>query len=555
MKTQLILINFLIPLFCFGQSVFLSNQTLISIKDQSFLSVRGDVVSTTTNASFHNTDTILVLGDWENYSSANLMMNPSGGVIKLNGLNQTVKGSFTTNFYDLRLENTGIAYLRQVDAEVLGFLHCNDREFNVDSQTVYILNPQINAVQTGLNNQYGFISSSEKGGISRMVDQNAAYLFPVGSSQNFSRFRPIEIEPQNNQPDQFKVSFVNDDPSNFGLDRSLKDFEICTVNPLYFHMIENQNQSQADLYFYTDTIADGDFDGFSQWKNLQWNLKSNLSTAPAKFGLSAYRVDSTVHDYFSENFALVVQSPALTMQAIPNPICENQEVLLTAIGNYNDISFIIDSITYPALSQGTLSLFLTPGIHQILAMGVNGNCGRYSDTVQLRVWETPDILNSDDTIIVQGTVANLYSNGGDFYDWIPATDLTCSSCANTLANPIQTTEYIVRVENVSGCFAYDTLIVDVRPDVKSIIVIPNVITPNGDGFNDTWRITNVNLFPKNKLIIVNRWGDIVFQSEYYNNDWEGRFGNGYLPDGTYYYILDLGEGWGIFKGDVTIIRE
>jgi gliding motility-associated-like protein len=88
-----------------------------------------------------------------------------------------------------------------------------------------------------------------------------------------------------------------------------------------------------------------------------------------------------------------------------------------------------------------------------------------------------------------------------------------------------------------------------------VLFIPNVITPNNDGYNDTWRIDNIQLFPLNRVLIVNRWGDVVYQSDFYNNDWEGNFGGGLLPAGTYYYILDLGQGWGIFKGDVTIIRK
>jgi gliding motility-associated-like protein len=87
------------------------------------------------------------------------------------------------------------------------------------------------------------------------------------------------------------------------------------------------------------------------------------------------------------------------------------------------------------------------------------------------------------------------------------------------------------------------------------LFIPNVITPNNDGFNDFWHIENIQFFPSNKLVILNRWGDLVYESLYYNNDWNGEYGNGLLPAGTYYYILDLGQEYGIFKGDVTIIRK
>ena len=54
---------------------------------------------------------------------------------------------------------------------------------------------------------------------------------------------------------------------------------------------------------------------------------------------------------------------------------------------------------------------------------------------------------------------------------------------------------------------------------------------------------------------MNRWGDIVYSTQDYQNQWDGTYGSGRLPAGTYYYILDLGAPWGVQKGDVTIIRE
>ena len=99
------------------------------------------------------------------------------------------------------------------------------------------------------------------------------------------------------------------------------------------------------------------------------------------------------------------------------------------------------------------------------------------------------------------------------------------------------------------------MLVDVRQNINNVIFIPNVLTPNNDGFNDTWYIKNLHLFPNNDVTIVSRWGDVVYKSSNYQIDWEGRFSGGLLPAGTYYYILDVGGNWGILKGDVTIIRE
>jgi gliding motility-associated-like protein len=185
----------------------------------------------------------------------------------------------------------------------------------------------------------------------------------------------------------------------------------------------------------------------------------------------------------------------------------------------------------------------------------NGICGRSSDTILVEVFQAPTALASPDTIIVEGTAATIYASGGDFYEWSPALQLGCNLCPTTSANPTQTTLYTVRVESIEGCVDTASVLVEVKSDVGQVLFIPNVITPNNDGYNDSWRIENIQLFPSNRVLIVNRWGDVVYQSDFYNNDWDGSFGGGLLPAGTYYYILDLGQGWGIFKGDVTIIRK
>jgi gliding motility-associated-like protein len=88
----------------------------------------------------------------------------------------------------------------------------------------------------------------------------------------------------------------------------------------------------------------------------------------------------------------------------------------------------------------------------------------------------------------------------------------------------------------------------------------NAISPNGDGMNDRFVFTLLELrpdeFPDNEIIIFNRWGDIIYEAKPYNNDWDGASNSGTLiPEGTYYYILRLNVGEGdIIRGDVTVIR-
>ncbi|WP_136466963.1 PKD domain-containing protein [Flagellimonas onchidii] len=83
----------------------------------------------------------------------------------------------------------------------------------------------------------------------------------------------------------------------------------------------------------------------------------------------------------------------------------------------------------------------------------------------------------------------------------------------------------------------------------SCLTVYNEFSPNGDGVNDLFKIDCISRYPNNVLKVYNRWGNIVYEQRSYNNEWDGT-SNGratvqqgdQLPVGTYYYVLDLGDG-------------
>jgi gliding motility-associated-like protein len=97
--------------------------------------------------------------------------------------------------------------------------------------------------------------------------------------------------------------------------------------------------------------------------------------------------------------------------------------------------------------------------------------------------------------------------------------------------------YTVTVTDHNGCSK--DLFVVVGNDTCNDLVIHNVITPNGDGHNDTWVIEGIENYPKNSVQVFDKWGDMVFEKQDYNNDWTGHGKSGALPDGTYYYLIKL----------------
>jgi gliding motility-associated-like protein len=88
-------------------------------------------------------------------------------------------------------------------------------------------------------------------------------------------------------------------------------------------------------------------------------------------------------------------------------------------------------------------------------------------------------------------------------------------------------------------------------------------SPNGDRDNDSWEIRGIEAYAGNKLKIFNRWGNIVYEVTGYNNEdkvWRGESDGKYIPgkkevpDGTYFYILDLGNGGKPLSGFIIIKR-
>jgi gliding motility-associated-like protein/uncharacterized repeat protein (TIGR01451 family) len=82
----------------------------------------------------------------------------------------------------------------------------------------------------------------------------------------------------------------------------------------------------------------------------------------------------------------------------------------------------------------------------------------------------------------------------------------------------------------------------------------NQISPNGDGINDTVYINCIADYPNNTLQVYDRYGNEVFSANGYDNTWMATGKNGDLPKGTYFYILDLGDGTEVRKGWIQIIR-
>ena len=111
--------------------------------------------------------------------------------------------------------------------------------------------------------------------------------------------------------------------------------------------------------------------------------------------------------------------------------------------------------------------------------------------------------------------------------------------------------YQLSVTDNNGCNAEANYTVKVeRENCDAPVYIPQGFSPDGDGTNETFVIPGLENYPNNVLKIYNRWGSVVYEKSPYNNDWTGQpesglvvlSSDGYLPTGTYFYVIELAPG-------------
>ena len=141
-----------------------------------------------------------------------------------------------------------------------------------------------------------------------------------------------------------------------------------------------------------------------------------------------------------------------------------------------------------------------------------------------------------------------YQNQWVKWNQLPITDTTYVLQSDTL----EVGNYNVKVVTTNGGYTSESNYVNCFQPEPPIIVIPNVFSPNGDGVNDLFTIQNLLLYDYRSIIIYNRWGKVVYSSNQYNNDWDGKN----VADGVYFIVVNILNGGVLqeFSGTLTILK-
>ena len=151
--------------------------------------------------------------------------------------------------------------------------------------------------------------------------------------------------------------------------------------------------------------------------------------------------------------------------------------------------------------------------------------------------------------VPDGAIALSISGGTTPYTVLWSNSATTQDLTNIISGT-----YTVEITDADLCIKTDSATVNIIGE-NCVTEIPTVITPNGDGKNDVWRIENIHLYSNATIEVYTRWGKLVYRSDDGNqNPWDGTFKGKELPMDSYHYIIDLGDGSKPIVGSVTIVR-
>jgi len=187
--------------------------------------------------------------------------------------------------------------------------------------------------------------------------------------------------------------------------------------------------------------------------------------------------------------------------------------------------------------MGTTSVIYT-------ARDQKGNTSTCSFTVTVKNGSNPEIKGCPDDIIV-----NADENGTVAVSWAePVGSVQCGNLSIKKSHepgstfPVGNSTVVYEFTDDYNNFSKCTFHVDVL-EHEALFAIAKAITPDGDGVNDAWILTNIEKYSNNSVLVVDRWGNKIYSATGYDNEsvvWKATNTNGApVPTGTYFYKVEV----------------
>jgi gliding motility-associated-like protein len=162
----------------------------------------------------------------------------------------------------------------------------------------------------------------------------------------------------------------------------------------------------------------------------------------------------------------------------------------------------------------------------------------------LDILPAPDFTVPSFVEIEKGETTTIILPENYKYSWNPSSGLNCFDCSTVVITGQNEQIYTISATNEDGCVKVKTIRIVIKEKNCNLenVMIPNAFSPNGDDINDIYLISGLDECGF-KITVFNRWGNIVFEQNPFENQWDGRSDNGNdLPQGTYFILLESADG-------------
>jgi gliding motility-associated-like protein len=278
---------------------------------------------------------------------------------------------------------------------------------------------------------------------------------------------------------------------------------------------------------------------------------STLTTGTYTYTVAVTDVNGCVSPQATTTIS-IIDVPNANFDLSDLSICQNENGTLTINTPQTGVTYDwnINGQTIPNTNPLTVPSSITnaSGTYTVNVIAGIGTCTNTAANV-FTVNALPSVALVNPTASAcENTTAQLDvagPNNSYTYNWTNGTNT--STGTNLTVNPLtQATQgtYTVTATDANGCTNRTSGKIDIK---LCETFVPEFFSPNGDGKNDGFVIKNIENYPNNQLKIFNRWGNLVYQKDGYQNEFEGyanvgdAAGKDKLPAGTYYVILVYGD--------------
>jgi gliding motility-associated-like protein len=182
----------------------------------------------------------------------------------------------------------------------------------------------------------------------------------------------------------------------------------------------------------------------------------------------------------------------------------------------------------------------------------DSGCVGYNDQT-ITIYPVVKVNAGQDTTVLEAatiTLSPTVTGNVSQFLWTPIQYLNDNTLLKPTVTGINDITYTLTVTGTGGCIYND----DISVKVLKFPIIPNTFTPNNDGINDTWIIDHISDYKNVRVQVFNRYGQPVYENVGYSKPWDGTMKGKALPFGTYYYIIEPGNGRQPATGFVTLIK-